>query len=102
MAYLDLSPTFAGGAVQCIAFAEENLFEPTAAPISGTAPRAGGDAWKIKLDKHPRIPGAPLLSNGKVVGVEVATEQQLDNDQLPAATLDQLRRFVGSDLPKQA
>jgi hypothetical protein len=103
MAYLDLAGSFAGGAVNCAGFPTENYFEPTAELIKGTATR-GGDNWKVKLDKHPRIPGSPLLGeDGKVVGVCTATEHEdLDNVQLPAATLDQLRRFIGTDLPKTA
>ncbi len=88
---------FTGGAVECPALASVNIFEPVANSITGTAAPAG-DAWKVRLSRHPRLPGAPILAGGKVIGVELAGRDS-DIAQIPAANLDQLRALLGADLP---
>jgi tetratricopeptide (TPR) repeat protein len=97
MAYLALATDFRGGAIQCAAFPSVDLFNPTVEMISGSAPTPA-DGWKVRLGKQPRLPGAPLLALGKVVGVQLA-DRDSPSSALPAATLSQLRAFLGSDLP---
>jgi hypothetical protein len=94
---LTLGGLFTGGPIQCAALTNVNIFQPAAKLVSGTAsPAAQG--WKIRLKEHPRLGGAPLLVDGKVIGVELA-ERDSETGEIPAATLDQLRALLGSDLP---
>jgi hypothetical protein len=96
---LPIAPAFAGGAVQCAAFPTVNIFNPAAEPITGTIKSApNGSEWKVALNRHPRLGGSPLLSANKVVGVELASRES-EAAQIPAATLDQIKTFLGSDLP---
>jgi hypothetical protein len=62
-----------------VGVAEPDLLGVNATVIDGSAPRPGA-RWAVTLDKNPRLPGAPLLSNGRVVGVTLA-----DRDTEPAA-----------------
>lgn len=93
-----LAPAFTGGAVQCAAYPSVNIFNPVAESIPGTAKAPAGD-WRISLSRHPRLGGAPLLSGNKVVGIELAS-RDIDAAQIPAVTLDAIKKFLGSDLPK--
>jgi tetratricopeptide (TPR) repeat protein len=97
---LPIAQAFAGGSVQCAAFPTVNIFNPAAEPIAGTAKpaAANGGEWKVALTRHPRLGGSPLLAANKVVGVELASRES-EAAQIPAATLDQVKAFLGSDLP---
>jgi hypothetical protein len=97
VAYLDLAATFTGGPITCTGIPEVNIFNPTPEGITGTAP-APADGWQIKLNKHPRLGGAPLTAGGKLVGAELAARDS-DIAQIPAIALEAIRSFVGSDLP---
>lgn len=92
---LPIADAFAGGAVTCASFPTVDLFSPAAQSINGsaTAPKEG---WTVSLNVHPRLAGAPILSGGKVVGVCVAP-REAERGKLPAATLEQLKAFVGAD-----
>jgi tetratricopeptide (TPR) repeat protein len=92
---LPLADTFAGGAVTCASFPTVDLFSPAAQSINGSA-AAPKEGWTISLNVHPRLAGAPILSGGKVVGVCVAP-REAEKMKLPAATLEQLKAFVGND-----
>ncbi len=92
---LSLADTFAGGAVTCASFPTVDLFSPAAQSINGSA-AAPKEGWTISLNVHPRLAGAPILSGGKVVGVCVAA-REAERAKLPAATLEQLKAFVGTD-----
>jgi hypothetical protein len=97
---LPIATAFAGGAVQCAAFPTVNIFNPAAESIAGTAkPAASGAEWRVTLTRHPRLGGSPLLAANKVIGVELASR---DNEaaQIPAATLEQIKAFLGADLPQ--
>jgi|GEM_PF-2140281 len=90
----------AAGAVSCAAFPEVNLFAPEGELIAGTAPAPSG-TWTVNLKKHPRLAGAPLIQNGKVVGVELGSR---DNDKasIPAATAAAIKELLGADQPASA
>ncbi len=95
LAYLSLADKFAGGGVTSVGFPTVNLFDPVAEAITGgaTAP-TGSDKWTIKLNKHPRLPGGPLLSSdNKVIGVQLATRDS-EIAQVPAATLADLKKLL--------
>jgi S1-C subfamily serine protease len=94
-ATLSLADAFAGGGVIGVGFPEVSLFDPVASSITGNAPRPQGN-WKVRMNKNPRLPGAPLIVNNAVVGVLLATRDDSAAD-CPAATLDQLKEFVGKD-----
>jgi tetratricopeptide (TPR) repeat protein len=97
---LPIGTAFAGGAVQCAAFPTVNIFNPAAEPITGMAKSAAnGGEWKVALSRHPRLGGSPLLAANKVVGVELASRES-DAAQIPAATLEQIKTFLGADLPQ--
>ena len=94
---LVLATAFAGGAVQCAAYPTVNIFNPMAESIPGTARPPAGD-WRITLSRHPRLSGSPLLSGNKVVGLELAS-RETDPAQVPAATLETIKKFLAADLP---
>jgi hypothetical protein len=94
MAYLSLADAFAGGTIQCVSFPTVNVFDPVAEAISGSAV-APKDDWAVRLARHPRLGGGPLLVGGKVVGVQLAT-RDADMAQVPAATLADLKKFLGA------
>jgi trypsin-like peptidase len=95
LAYMSLAEQFSGGTLSCVGFPNVDLFQPAAALINGSAisPRA---SWKVRLSATPRLGGGPLLSNGKVVGVELATRDS-DISAIPSVTLDELKKFLGAD-----
>jgi tetratricopeptide (TPR) repeat protein len=98
---------FNGGAVQCVAVPSPELFRVNAAVIEGDAP-VPVDAWTVKLDQNPRLPGAPLIAGGKIVGVTLA-DRDTDPAAVPAVSLKALRELIGKPAggkpatdPKQA
>lgn len=94
-AALRMAGGFHGGAVQCIGIPSVDLFHPSTSTINGTC-REPEAPWTVALQKSPRLPGAPLLSNGSVVGVTLAN-RDTEPDAVPAVTLKQLTEFVGND-----
>jgi hypothetical protein len=86
-----------------VSFPSVNLFDPVAEAIAGTAanpatPVAGQDKWSVRLTRHPRLGGSPLLVNGKVVGVQLAT-READPAALPCATVEDLKKLLGDKAP---
>jgi len=98
LAYLSLGDNFAGGDLVCAAFPTVDLFNPNVELLGGTgeAPKEG---WKIKLTRHPRLPGSPLMSGGKVIGVVLAG-REIPFDQLPAVGPEAIKQLVGGDAGK--
>ena len=92
---LPLADTFTGGAVQCAALSKVSIFAPAAEMIAGNLSKSAGE-WAVKLGAHPRLAGAPLLSAGRVVGVELASRES-EPDKVPVAPLEKLRSFLASD-----
>jgi tetratricopeptide (TPR) repeat protein len=95
LGYMGLADQFNGGAVSCVSFPSVDLFSPSASTITGSAAMPK-DGWRVHLAETPRLGGGPLLSGGKVVGVEMATRDS-DITAIPAVTLDDLKKFLGSD-----
>jgi hypothetical protein len=97
---LAIADAFAGGPITCASFPTVDLFSPAAQSITGssTAPR---DGWTVALNLHPRLAGAPLIAGGKVVGVCIAP-RDAERNKLPAVTLDQLKKFLGTDASTEA
>jgi tetratricopeptide (TPR) repeat protein len=97
---LALADAPASGTVSCVSFPTVNIFDPVAEAIDGGAPAPkDGAPWTVRLSRHPRLAGGPLLSGKKVVGVELAS-RDADPAKVPAATLDELRRLIGQDAPR--
>jgi hypothetical protein len=97
---LAIANDFAGGPVECVALAGIELFKPDARLLAGTAPKPV-DNWTIKLSKSPGLPGAPILSNGKVVGVTLS-DRNTEADTVPTVTLAQLAKLVAADTGTRA
>lgn len=99
LAHLDLGKPVAGKVV-CAAFPEVNIFAPAGESLTATAPAPAAN-WPIRFTRHPRLAGAPLLQDGRVVGVVTGTR---DNDltAFPAVSVDAIRALLGTDAPKAA
>jgi hypothetical protein len=95
---LPLASTYNGGALQCAAYPTVNIFNPAAEWIPGSAKSPAAGEWHISLVRHPRLGGAPLLVQGKLVGVELAA-RDTDTRDIPSATLEQIKKFLGPDAP---
>jgi hypothetical protein len=92
---LPVSDAFAAGAVSCVSFPSVNIFDPAPERLEGAAPPAK-EGWTVRLARHPRLAGGPLLAAGKVVGVELASRDS-EAARVPAATLEQLKQLLGQD-----
>ncbi len=105
---LSLASAPAAGALSCFSYPEVDLFNPAAKSLSVTAD-AGTDAWTVRFDIPPRLPGGPLLQHGQVVGVELG-ERDSEPAAVPAATLKAVTSLVADSAnpstlttdPKQA
>lgn len=93
--WLNLADQFVGGTVSCVSFPSVDLFQPSAALIAGSA-TSPKEPWHVRLSEAPRLAGGPLLFNGKVVGVELATRDS-EIGAIPAVTLAVLKNFLASD-----
>ncbi len=94
---LKISQQFNGGRVQCVGMPNVDLFRPSADAISGTS-AAPKEPWTVSLDKNPRMSGAPLVSDGKVVGVTLA-DRDSEPASIPAVTLDRLTKLLADQPP---
>jgi len=90
---LSLADDFSTDAVSCLGFPTATMFNAVAQTMPVKA-AAAADSWKVEFDTPPRIPGGPLMQNGKVVGVELC-EKDSDPATIPAATLKALKSLVG-------
>ncbi|MDB5319784.1 MAG: hypothetical protein JWN40_1415 [Phycisphaerales bacterium] len=101
VSYLNLATQFAGGNIQCPAFPEVSVFGVTMESITGKALKPTEEGWKVALNKHPRLPGAPLLDEGgNLVGIEMGDRDDL-RDRLPALPFGRIQAFLGADAPGQ-
>jgi tetratricopeptide (TPR) repeat protein len=93
---LPLSEAESKGPLQCLAFASPNsIFDDEGAEvIEGVMITPAGDA---RMKKHPRLPGAPLMTGGKVVAVELA-ERESPITAVPIASLEKLKALLGNDV----
>jgi tetratricopeptide (TPR) repeat protein len=95
-AALRIAVGFDGGAIECIGMPNVDLFRPHATVIGGQC-KTPTEPWTVSLDKNPRLPGAPLMSDGKVVGVTLAT-RDTEANAVPAVTLKRLSDLVANDM----
>ena len=99
--YLNLASGFDGGNIQCPAFPEVSVFGVNVESIPGKALKPQEQGWKVALNKHPRLPGAPLLdTTGRLVGIEMADRDDL-RDRLPALPPARIKAFLAQGLPTQ-
>jgi tetratricopeptide (TPR) repeat protein len=100
--YLNLADAFDGGPVQCTAVTKRNLFtiDPTMVAGVTDSPKRVSGVWTVKLESSPALAGAPLTSNGKVIGVALTDAADETKTEVPAISLDEIRGFLGSDMPK--
>ncbi|GIW77837.1 MAG: hypothetical protein KatS3mg104_2900 [Phycisphaerae bacterium] len=91
-ASLRLADDFADGPVECIAISNPDLFKPQPDTIQGRIGRPH-DQWIASLSKNPRRPGAPLMSDGKVVGVTLAGPET-QADSVPMVPLGALKDLI--------
>jgi S1-C subfamily serine protease len=92
---LPLATTAASGALTCYGFPEVALFNPVAKPMNATAGDQS-ESWTASFGMAPRLPGAPLIKAGAVVGVELG-DRESDLTQIPAASLKALMGLVQGD-----
>lgn len=94
MAYLPVADSFGGGVLQCVSYPTVSIFDPACEVIGGSAVPPKDD-WTIRLNKHPRVAGGPILAGGKVVGVCLASRDN-DSTTLPSASLGEVKAFIGA------
>jgi S1-C subfamily serine protease len=95
MHFVNLADGFSGGALNCTAVPQENVFGPQPMNLSGNAPAPpqGGD-WLVSLADHPRLPGSPLFnSQGQLVGIITAKREDV-RTRLPAVGIAQVKQFL--------
>lgn len=98
MPYFNLGESFKGGPVKCPTFPEVSIFTVRVEEIAGSAAPAR-DGWTVSLQRHPRLPGAPLLlPEGGLIGVELATRDD-PRERCTALSLEALKQFLAADLP---
>lgn len=91
-ASIRVAEDFSGGPVECVAIPSMDLFHPSTSTLVGQAPRPS-ESWTVSLNKNPRFPGAPLISEGKVVGVTLAG-WETQADSIPAVQLRTLKQMI--------
>jgi hypothetical protein len=94
---LKVAGAFKGGPVKCVSFAPMSIFDLKADVIGGSI-RMTPEGPVLSLQREPRRSGVPLIAGAEVVGVAVADRGSNPAD-LPVASLEELRGFLGSDLP---
>ena len=92
---LKVAAAFKGGPVKCVSFAPLSIFDLKPDLISGGI-RLTPDGPVLSLQREPRRSGTPLISGSEVVGVSVA-DRGANPADLPLASLDELRAFLGDD-----
>jgi hypothetical protein len=97
--YLNLAQKVDGHQFACWAFPEVTVDKPVpeALPTSASAPRNA--TWAVFVSRHPRLPGAAVVDvSGLLVGIALG-ERASESSQVPAVPLDEVRSFLGSDMP---
>jgi hypothetical protein len=102
LSYLNLAAQFDGGTISCPAFPEVSVFGVEVESIPGKALKPQQEkGWRVALNKHPRLPGAPLLDGGgRLVGIEMAERDDV-KDRLPALPPARIKAFLAENLPAQ-
>lgn len=94
--WLAVGEAYVEGPLSCVCFPTVNLFNPQAELLAGSSNGMKGKEWTVKLTRHPRLPGSPLLNNGYVAGVVMAN-RETPHDQLPAIGADAVKAVVGNN-----
>lgn len=97
-ASLEVAEDFTGGPVQCVAMLRMDLFHPQTSTITGQAQHPK-ESWNVSLTENPRFPGAPLINQGKVVGVTLA-DLETQAHSVPAVQTGPLNRLIRQNLGK--
>lgn len=82
--YVGIADSFEGGDIQCVALVRPSIFQPVVETIEGSVARPD-EKWLIDLKTAPRLPGAPLVSDNRVVGVTLAADAE-QTKRIPTAT----------------
>ncbi len=95
--FLLLGDSSPAGQLACLCFPTVNLFNPAPEALPGIAgaPTAAAP-WTVKLSRHPRLAGSPLMVAGKVIGV-VTAGRDAPADLLPALPVNAIRAFLAAD-----
>lgn len=96
--FLAVNSDFAGGKVRCFTYDNAGLFDNDADVYNGTCDSVAGAIWNITLDNLPASPGSPVIGNGKLIGIEMATTTSKPAS-IPTITAKQVLKLLGSDLP---
>ena len=83
------------GIVKFAGFPDVNLFNPTPQESGGYL-SVGDEHPTAKLEKLPRLPGGPLMQDGRVVAVEIG-DRDSDRDAIPVVALESLRPLLATD-----
>lgn len=100
--YLEVAEAFEGGGVVCPAFSEQEVFEARAQLLKGQT-QVENNRLMVRLSKHPRLAGSPLMAGGRVVGVQLAAPTSPVH-AIPAASARQLQALcdgVAGKVPRQ-
>ncbi len=95
--FLPLATAAPAGKLTCLGLPDVNLFQPVAKEMTVAGRNQGGE-WSVSFEKSPRLPGAPLLTNGQVVGVELG-DCDSELEKVPAVTLKALQELLGDAPP---
>ena len=94
---LRIATQLKAGSLNCVGFPDVDLVTPIARSMEVTAGQPTTD-WAVQFTISPRIPGAPLLKNGLLTGVELG-DRDSDLAAVPAATLKELESLISNQTP---
>ena len=83
------------GIIKCEAFPDVNLFNPSSQELKGSI-NLNGEHPTANLDRYPRLPGGPVLQDGKLVAVEVG-DRDSDREAVPVVAIEAIKSLVSSD-----
>ena len=96
---MSLAKTFDGGAVQCPSLSGSGIFGASAVMLDADVRRNADGTMTASFASHPKLPGSPLLVDGKVVGIQLGMLGTNDRTRIPAIPVETLQKFLGRDLP---
>lgn len=96
---MSLAKTFNGGAVQCPSLSGSGIFGASAVMLDADVQRNADGTMTASFASHPKLPGSPLLVDGKVVGIQLGMLGTNDRTRIPAIPVETLQKFLGKDLP---
>ena len=96
---MSLAKTFNGGAVQCPSLSGSGIFGASAVMLDADVRRNADGTMTASFASHPKLPGSPLLVDGKVVGIQLGMLGTNDRTRIPAIPVETLQKFLGKDLP---